>query len=322
MDKLYLNRLFYKSEDHDEFGAMLRVAYVEEKLLEPGSFEASANIVLSSNIIVGNFKINKKVFQIGTGAPGYITFPIWDPSVFFSYRKYDMNKGMIGVLWNNEHQSVSGAGFNGLPISIRESYFNEICQIKGYPDLLDKLRKCEVLHVPETQLAEIRQLVRFVTQNSGLNDQVVCHLLEDKIINLLIPCIASAFPEKENPDLTYPKFARVVDYIHENLSIITSVRQICENAQIPERTLRRLINKKYDISPKTYLNKLRLNEVRKKLKSNSGNSEIIQVASEFNFWHMGQFASDYKMLFGELPSETLKSSLSKQGFTNGCQARF
>lgn len=318
MNKFYVNRLFYKSEDYDEFGAMLRVAYVEEKLLEPGSFEGSANIVLSPNIIVGNFKINKKVFQIGTGAPGYITFPIWDPSVFFSYRKYDMNKGMIGVLWNNEHQSVSGAGFNGLPISIKESYFNELCQIKGYPYLPNKLRKCEVLHVPESQLAEIRRLVKFVTQNSGLNDQVVSHLLEDKIVNLLIHCIASAFPEKENPDLTYPKFARVVDYIHENLSNITSVQQICENTQIPERTVRRLISKKYNLSPKSYLNNLRLNEVRKELRKDTDQLNVSQIASDYNFWHMGQFASDYQMLFGELPSETLKSSLSKQGFTNSC----
>jgi len=54
-----------------------------------------------------------------------------------------------------------------------------------------------------------------------------------------------------------------------------------------------------------------LNEVRKKLKSNSDNLDIFQVASEFNFWHMGQFSRDYKNLFGELPSETFNSRPKK-----------
>jgi AraC family ethanolamine operon transcriptional activator len=53
---------------------------------------------------------------------------------------------------------------------------------------------------------------------------------------------------------------------------------------------------------------LRLNEVRKSLKREADYSNILQVASEYNFWHMGQFSRDYKMLFGELPSDTMKSS--------------
>ena len=31
---------------------------------------------------------------------------------------------------------------------------------------------------------------------------------------------------------------------------------------------------------------------------------IIDAASRWGFWHMGQFAADYRRKFGELPSET------------------
>ena len=113
--------------------------------------------------------------------------------------------------------------------------------------------------------------------------------------------------KKTEIDLTYPKFVGVIDYIHDNLHNISSVRQICENTQVPERTVQRLINKKYNISPKIYLNNLRLNEVRKGLKKNSNYSHVFEIASEYNFWHMGQFSRDYKRLFGELPSETIKT---------------
>jgi len=32
------------------------------------------------------------------------------------------------------------------------------------------------------------------------------------------------------------------------------------------------------------------------------------VANAWGFWHMGQFARDYRRLFGELPSDTLRCS--------------
>ena len=307
MDKLSVNRIFCQSEDYDEFGSVLQNANVEEKLLEPGSFTGAVDIVLTPNIIVSNFKINKKVLQIGTGAPGYITFTIWDPNFSFNWRKHEMKEGMIGVLWKNEHQSVSGAGFNGLPISVEESYFEELCQKTGYTELFDKLKKSEIFHVSEFHLKQIRKLVRFVTQQAKQDDLLVYELVEEKLIELLINCLSTGFPDKPDVDMAYPKFAKIIDYIHGNLSEVTSVYQICHNTNIPERTLRRLINNKYDLSPKTYLNKLRLNEVRKNLKSNAENSSIIQVASEYNFWHMGQFTKDYKNLFGELPSDTLRN---------------
>jgi AraC family transcriptional regulator, ethanolamine operon transcriptional activator len=62
----------------------------------------------------------------------------------------------------------------------------------------------------------------------------------------------------------------------------------------------------YGVTPKTYLKNYRLNLVRKKiLKVKSFGIPISDIANDFDFWHMGQFAADYKQLFGELPSTTL-----------------
>jgi AraC family ethanolamine operon transcriptional activator len=37
-------------------------------------------------------------------------------------------------------------------------------------------------------------------------------------------------------------------------------------------------------------------------------SRVADIAIRWGFWHMGQFARDYRAMFGELPSETLKKS--------------
>ena len=45
---------------------------------------------------------------------------------------------------------------------------------------------------------------------------------------------------------------------------------------------------------------------RRDLRACSQGETITDIAKRWGFWHMGQFAADYKKQFGELPSETVK----------------
>jgi len=49
-----------------------------------------------------------------------------------------------------------------------------------------------------------------------------------------------------------------------------------------------------------------MNGVRRDLQRADPSEKIADVANRWGFWHMGQFAADYRRQFGELPSETLK----------------
>ena len=310
-----IQRLSFKSGDYDDFASKLKNANVEEKLMEAGHFMGTLKMISSNNVLISNFSINRKVLQTGTSTPGFVTFIIWEPGILFTWKKNEMKEGKLGILWNNEHQSITGSGLNGLPISIRESYFVKLCEIMGYPKLPDHLRKNEYLSVSEDILHELRKYVKYITQNENLSQQACHNLMEHKLIDLLFACLDTIIRQKKPCTFRSDQITAVLDYIHGNISEITSVHQICDGANVNERTLRRLIQKKYKLSPKKFIHMLRLNEVRKSLKLQSKSSNIIQVASEFNFWHMGQFSRDYKSLFGELPSETLraKNSFSLQG---------
>ena len=306
MKKPSVKKFSFTSDDYDEFTEMLTVANVEQEILEVGVFKATASILISENVSINSFNINRKVLQKGTSIKGFITFTIYKPNVFFNWRKHEMKEGLIGILWNREHESISGSNFEATPISIEENYFLKSCKIKGFPNLIELLSKNELLSVDEIKLFKIRQLISFILKKNDIEDSQLHHLMEIELVDLLIDCLSDVLETKPTNDITNRNFYNIVDYINNHKTDLTSVSQICENNNVTERTLRRWFRKEFEISPKQYLNKLRLNKVRQVFKNKSNYSNISEIAYEFNYWHMGQFAKDYKNLFNELPSHTLK----------------
>jgi len=111
-------------------------------------------------------------------------------------------------------------------------------------------------------------------------------------------------------------WGKIEKIIRVNGRSLLPISQLSQAAGVSERSLRRLFHDRYGISPKNYLNRIRLNGVRRDLrKRSSGETAITDIANNWGFWHMGQFAADYKLLFGELPSTTLnkiRSTLDRE----------
>jgi AraC family ethanolamine operon transcriptional activator len=61
---------------------------------------------------------------------------------------------------------------------------------------------------------------------------------------------------------------------------------------------------RFDVSPKTYLTTVRLHGARKDLRRRPPKTTVTDVANRWGFWHMGDFAMNYRRVFGELPSES------------------
>ena len=86
-----------------------------------------------------------------------------------------------------------------------------------------------------------------------------------------------------------------------------SVADVCREVAVSERTLQYAFQERFGVTPKVYFQAYRLNGVRRMLmESESGVTKVSDVANMWGFWHLGQFAADYRRLFGELPSHTLE----------------
>jgi len=85
------------------------------------------------------------------------------------------------------------------------------------------------------------------------------------------------------------------------------IGQLCRELGVSERTLRDTFNKLTDTSPLAFLKTQRLNQVYRELHDNDPGEVLIkQLAYTNGFFHLGHFSRDYKQLFGESPSETIK----------------
>jgi len=87
-----------------------------------------------------------------------------------------------------------------------------------------------------------------------------------------------------------------------------------DNPRIPDvstaagigwRSLDRAFKEGFGISPKRYLLNFRLIRVRRQLKDAPPSTKVVHVANDWGFWHMGDFAREYRKMFGESPSQSL-----------------
>jgi AraC-like DNA-binding protein len=99
---------------------------------------------------------------------------------------------------------------------------------------------------------------------------------------------------------------RAAELIEEFPTEPWSVVRLASEAHLSVRSLQEGFRREFDVSPMTYLKQVRLRRARAALLRPEPGSTVQSVAVSCGFLHGGRFASDYRALFGEAPSETLR----------------
>lgn len=129
--------------------------------------------------------------------------------------------------------------------------------------------------------------------------------LEADIYCRLAACLGSELPgNRGSVSIRYRTLRRALSFIDDHLHESPRVAQICGASATSVRTLQRAFLEELGVSPKTYMQLAKLAAVRRDLERNNDRISIGEVARSWGFWHMGQFAQDYRRQFGERPSET------------------
>jgi AraC-like DNA-binding protein len=139
------------------------------------------------------------------------------------------------------------------------------------------------------------------------------HGLEQSLIQAMLNCIDAG---NLRPDTTALQHHRLV------------IRRFCEIVamhpfeplHVPEtshaigvsgRTLRMACQKHLGVSPTQYLLLRRMHLARRTLRrSHPDVTRVTDVATNLGFWELGRFSVNYRQIFGESPSTTLRAAIS------------
>ncbi len=95
------------------------------------------------------------------------------------------------------------------------------------------------------------------------------------------------------------------EFIEHRLTDGISVAEICRHAGASRRSLECIFRSILGMGPGAYIRNLQLNRVRRDLLSGVRNGVSIgDIAAQYGVWHWSRFSQNYKLLFGELPSQT------------------
>jgi transcriptional regulator GlxA family with amidase domain len=104
---------------------------------------------------------------------------------------------------------------------------------------------------------------------------------------------------------------RSLEFFERRVGDPVRVGELAAAAEVSERTLRTAFNEYFGIGPLRYLQLRQLHLVQRALKAaDSEEVSVSQILVEHGLWAFSRFASRYRRLFGELPSQTLRTKWS------------
>ena len=105
----------------------------------------------------------------------------------------------------------------------------------------------------------------------------------------------------------------VEQFIEANWDRPIDVPSMARVARVSARSLFRQFKQDRGYSPADFAKRVRLDHAREFLDQPSQGSSVTQIALRCGFQNPGHFARDFRLAFGELPSETLKKATRRLG---------
>jgi AraC family ethanolamine operon transcriptional activator len=214
-----------------------------------------------------------------------------------------------------ELSAVSRPRFKGYSLSISEALFNEVAASCGLQVGVSIGTVQQVRHTSRSNMNTLRRELRRASRSlaqikTAENNSETIRDLEFNLIRHLLLAITDS---QSTDQLKLTNRKQIVlqsarDYMEANTNKPITVLELAQASGSCVRTLEYVFRDYFDVTPKAYLKSRRLVAVRHELlRSLHSKSLINEIANRWGFWHMSQFATDYRRFFGELPSETLRA---------------
>lgn len=161
----------------------------------------------------------------------------------------------------------------------------------------------------------LRRLIEFVAAELDRDDDGMPAAALVEFEQLLLVAFLAAnrhnyshLLEGEQPRPAPWQVRRVEDYITANWNRPITVEALAHASGASVRSIFKAFRDARNCSPMAFVKSIRLQRAREMLQRCEAATTVVSTASACGFLNAGQFARDYRLAFGELPSATLAAS--------------
>ena len=248
--------------------------------------------------------------------PGFVSFGLLnlDNPTTWLYDQVLPNDVLVIFPRDEAMKAASPVGFCGNGMHFLESYLKNLAQLVYQQPLHLLLPAAGFYNVDSEKLALLRaELCKWqqLQDHGAETREAIISRREESLALAILDALPSSKPiEKNGLKKSERSTARALDFIHDSELEHISALELCKQAECSQRSLEISFLKRFGVTPKKYIKCLRLAKVNRGLRKFNAQQcdSIIELAACHGFWHMGQFAADYRNIYGELPSETLNRS--------------
>jgi AraC-like DNA-binding protein len=146
----------------------------------------------------------------------------------------------------------------------------------------------------------------------ALADVEAAHGLEQQMIDALFKCLADVTAEEE--PLVAKRHRDILARFEQLLKVgpLRTLPAMCADLGISQRLLWECCSAHLGMSPSDYGRRRGMQQVNRELRRGGRNmTTVSEIARRYGFRDLGRFAANYRAIYGELPSATLRLDSSQ-----------
>lgn len=304
------------THDVDEQAASMHGWNQRYEQLSAGRFDGVVDELRVGPAQVFAESANQVVMQVGHMSPDRLSIALvrtdGAPGWYCGHRL--TGEHLIGISSQGDFDLVASANMQILALSVDTQALRTLAAQLDGPDAELPEVPTE-LHPPPTVLNQMRALLgtalslgQDITLGGG--HAAARRMLVLSLCGALLDCIGHGTATSALPASAASRrriVGRARQYMQDHAHEVIAMPDICQAIGTSRRALQYAFEEVMQISPVTYLRTMRLNRVRSELRQCPASTTVGDVAARWGFWHPSRFASEYKALFGELPSATRKA---------------
>lgn len=280
-----------------------------------GRFHGSVRLVMMAGGMLLHEATNRPLREEFVPPPEHIAIAVplaVEPGSVFAGRPLERESLMV-LSGDDEYEVVTAGELDLIGMSIHRDALRALAPAKA-EWLARAGRERNLVLAPETAAA-IRHMFLAASRSAEAGIEALAEAGEETALltSTLEHTLMLAMSGERGAPSTIPRRAharlqivrRAIDFMRAHLHDDIGVPEVCGAAFASRRTLQYCFEEFLHTTPQAYLRALRLNEARRQLKAKGG-QPITDIAADYGFASASHFTRHYKLMFDELPSQTLR----------------